>query len=190
MGIYYQLKGKVIAANEERIGLDVHDVTYEILCSRPLDFPLNSEASFFIHEVITEDDHYLVGFATKIEKDAFLSLISVKGIGPKTALSALKATTPDGLFKAIESSNTAYLKKLPGIGPKAAAQIILDLKGRLSSNINNQNNKRYDEVRAGLKTLGFRTKDIDDVLSSINEPDLTNEDILRLALRKLGKGSK
>ncbi len=190
MGIFYQLKGKVIACNEERIALDVHDVSYEILCARSLDFAIDSLVTLFIHEVITEDDHYLVGFASKIEKEAFLSLIAVKGIGPKTALNALKATTPDALFKAIESNNTAYLKKLPGIGPKAAAQIILDLRGHLAPSGKNVNEKQYDEVRAALKTLGFKVKDVDDVLSTINEPNASNEDILRLALRKLGKGSK
>lgn len=190
MGIFYQLKGRVISCNEEKIALDVHDVGYEILCAHPLDFAIDSLATLFIHEVISEDDHYLVGFSSKIEKEAFLSLIAVKGIGPKTALNALKATTPDALFKAIESNNTAYLKKLPGIGPKAAAQIILDLRGRLAPSGKNVNEKQYDEVRAALKTLGFKVKDIDDVLSTINEPNASNEDILRLALRKLGKGSK
>lgn len=190
MGIFYQIKGKVIALSEDSLALDVNGIAFEILSSRPLDFSLNQEITLLIHEVISEDDHYLVGFSTKIEKDAFLSLISVKGIGPKTALNALKATTPDSLFKAIESNNTSYLKKLPGIGPKAAAQIILDLRGQLTSLDKKGNAKQYDEVKAALKTLGFKSKDIDDVLSTINEPNATNEDILRLALRKLGKGSK
>lgn len=190
MSMICRIKGNVIGIDEESIAVDVHDIAYEILVSRPDDFSLNEEVTLFTHEVQTEDDHYLVGFSSKIEKESFLSLISVKGIGPKTALNALKATTPDALFKAIESNNTAYLKKLPGIGPKAAAQIILDLKGQLANTDAKSNPKQYDEVRAALKTLGFRVKDIDDALASINEPNASNEEILRLALRKLGKGSK
>jgi Holliday junction DNA helicase RuvA len=99
----------------------------------------------------------------------------------------LKATTPDELYKAIAANNTAYLKKLPGIGPKAAAQIILDLKGQLAQTDEKGNPTQFDEVRQALKQLGFKVKDIDDALSQINEPNLTNEDVLRLALRQLRK---
>jgi Holliday junction DNA helicase RuvA len=118
------------------------------------------------------------------------SLIDVKGIGPKTALNALKETTPDELFAAIKANNTTYLKKLPGIGPKAAAQIILDLKGQLAATDEKGNPKQYEEVEAALKNLGFKSRDIENVLATINEPDASNEEILRLALRKLSKGGQ
>jgi Holliday junction DNA helicase RuvA len=184
------LKGIISDIGENYIDINVHDVGYEVLVSRPLNFTMNNEVSLFTYEVYGEDDHYLVGFPTQVEKEAFTSLISVKGIGPKTALNALKATTPDNLYKAIASNNTAYLKKLPGIGPKAAAQIILDLKGQLAPSDEKGNPKQYDEVRAALKSLGFKSKDIDNVLSTINEPEANNEEILRLALRHLSKGSE
>jgi Holliday junction DNA helicase RuvA len=96
---------------------------------------------------------------------------------------------PDDLFKAIAATNTAFLKKLPVIGPKAAAQIILDLKGRLTETDAKGNPRQYEEVREGLKRLGFRLKDIDAALADISEPGLSNDAILRLALRRLGKGS-
>jgi Holliday junction DNA helicase RuvA len=111
----------------------------------------------------------------------------VKGIGPKTALNALSATNADDLFKAIQANNTAYLKKLPGIGPKAAAQIILDLKGKLIESDAKGNPTQYDEVRQALKQMGFKVKEVDDALSSINEPGASNQEILRLALRALSK---
>ncbi len=191
MGIYYRISGKIVSVNESGIALENSGIAYEITVARPFDFPLEKEASLFIHEVIAEDDHYLIGFPSKIEKDAFLSLLSVKGIGPKTALSALKATSPDALFAAIESNNTAYLKKLPGIGAKAAAQIILDLRGKLApTNEKKGDEKEYTEVKAALKSLGFKSKDIDDAISKMETKDKTDEEILRLALRQLGKGSK
>lgn len=191
MSMIYRLKGTVIASSDEAIAIDINGIAYEVLTSRPENYGIGAEATLFTYEVITEDDHYLVGFATKIEKDAFLSLISVKGIGPKTALNALKATTPDALFKAIESNNTSYLKKLPGIGPKAAAQIILDLKGRLTETDSKGNPKQYEQVREALKSFsGYKIKEIDEVLASINEPGASNEEILRIALKKLGKGVK
>jgi Holliday junction DNA helicase RuvA len=100
----------------------------------------------------------------------------------------LKETTPDELFKAISANNTSYLKKLPGIGPKAAAQIILDLKGKLTETDEKGNPKQYDEVRQALISLGFKSKTVDDALSKINEPGLSNQEILKLALRSLRKG--
>jgi len=184
------LHGKIIDLTETSVSLDVHDVGYEVLAPRPLEHKIGDEMTLWTYEAITEDDHYLVGFETKPEREAFLSLIKVKGIGPKTALNALRATTPENLFKAIESNNTSFLKKLPGIGAKAAAQIILDLKGQLSSTVSTKGNpKQYDEVAAALKQLGFKTKQVDDVLATINEPEAGNEEILRLALRKLSKGT-
>ncbi|MEE3401644.1 MAG: Holliday junction branch migration protein RuvA, partial [Candidatus Enteromonas sp.] len=80
-----------------------------------------------------------------------------------------------------------YLKKLPGIGPKAAAQIILDLKGKLIESDAKGNPTQYDEVRQALKQMGFKVKEVDDALSSINEPGASNQEILRLALRALSK---
>jgi holliday junction DNA helicase RuvA len=188
--MYYALKGIVVDVLKDSIALDVHDVTYLLLVSRPNEFHASQEAYVYAYEVFNENDHYLVGFSSKLEKQAFLSLIDVKGIGPKTALNALKETTPDELFNAIKANNTTYLKKLPGIGPKAAAQIILDLKGQLAETDEKGNPKQYEEVEEALKNLGFKAKDIENVLATINEPEATNEDILRLALRKLSKGGK
>ena len=105
----------------------------------------------------------------------------------QTALNALSATSADALFKAIQSNNTSYLKKLPGIGPKAAAQIILDLKGHLAEDGGKADPKQYDEVRAALKSLGFRVKEIDDALSSISDPTLDSQGLLKAALKKLRK---
>ena len=191
MGIYYRISGKIVSVNESGIALENNGIAYALTVARPFDFTLEKDASLFVHEVITEEDHYLIGFSSLIEKDAFLSLLSVKGIGPKTALSALKATSPDALFSAIESNNTAYLKKLPGIGAKAAAQIILDLRGKLAPISDKKgDNEQYIEATAALKSLGFKSKDISDALGKIEKNGKTDEEIIRLALRQLGKGSK
>lgn len=183
----YSLKGKIVDATPETVAVDLGSIAYEVFVSRPGDFPLGEEKTIYCHEVMTQDDHYLCGFSSRLEKDAFASLIQVKGIGPKTALGALSKTNPEELFQAISANNVAYLKKLPGIGPKAAAQIILDLKGRLVDTGAKGNPEIYDEVKAALKSLGFKIKEIDDVLASINTPDLTNEEVLREALKKLRK---
>lgn len=188
--MYYSFKGTIVSIGKDRIALDLGSIAYELLVARPSDFTLGQNALVYVYEVYGENDHYLVGFADKREKEAFLSLIEVKGIGPKTALTALGASNPTDLFRAIAANNTSYLKKLPGIGPKAAAQIILDLKGKLTETDQKGNPERYGEVHDALKALGFKNKEIDDVLSSINEPGLSEQEVMRMALRKLRGGKR
>lgn len=185
--MYYSFEGTIVYNNQkDTIAIDLGSIAYELLVARTEDFKEGEKKKVYVYEVYGENDHYLVGFPSLLEKEAFLSLTAVKGIGPKTALGALGATKPEDLFKAIAASNTAFLKKLPGIGPKAAAQIILDLKGKLEeSSIPNSSSKRFDEVGAALKKLGFKKKDIDVVLSSPDVPELPNQELLRWALRRL-----
>ncbi len=183
--MYYSLRGKIIDKYDSYVAIEVRDVGYEVLVSHVDDFEINQEVLLYVYQVVREDDNYLVGFKQKIEKNAFISLISVKGVGPKIAISALSATTPEMLMKAIASNNITYLKKLPGIGAKAAAQIILDLKGQLTGEKGNP--EQYDDVRDALKQLGFKVAQIDKVLSEINEPNATNDEILAIALKKLRK---
>jgi Holliday junction DNA helicase RuvA len=93
------------------------------------------------------------------------------------------------MITAIASNNVAYLKKLPGIGGKAAAQIILDLKGVLTGG-EKGNPEVYEDVYDALKEMGFKGAAIDRVLATINEPEAKPEDILRLALSKLNELKK
>lgn len=189
--MYYSFTGKIVDISADQIAIDINGIAFELFVSRPNDWTKGENAIVYVHEVYNENDHYLVGFSSKLEKEAFRSLIQVKGIGPKTAISALGHATPDELFKAISASNTAYLKKLPGIGPKAASQIILDLKGKLAtSSPKEENSSKYEDVRAALKGWGFKAKEVDSALASINEESLSEEEMIRLALRKLKGISK
>lgn len=181
----YFLKGKVSLIENDSIVIDVRDVGYQILVSHIDDFKVGEEVLVYTYNVVREDENYLVGFKSKEEKDVFLSLIKVKGLGPKTVINALSATTPSDVINAIASNNVAFLKKLPGLGAKAAGQIILDLKGELTGSKGNP--KQYEEVYEALKTLGFKGAAIDRVLAEINEPGASNEDILRIALKRLKK---
>ena len=183
--MYFSFKGLITHHGEDYIVIEVNNIGYQIFVPHVLEFPLKEVATVYLYNVIREDEQYLAGFSSLEEKDAFISLISVKGIGPKTALNALSKTDPKSLFDAIASNNIAFLKKLPGIGAKAAAQIILDLKGQLSDV--KANVHQYEEVREALKSIGFKTKQIDDTLTRINIPNATNEEILKEALKLLKK---
>lgn len=183
--MYFSLKGKITHILDGKVVIDVHDVSYEVLVAHDQDFTLNEETTLYTHYVIREDEQYLVGFKSLDEKKAFMSLINVKGIGPKTAINALSATTANELFTAISANNVTFLKKLPGIGSKAASQIILDLKGQLTTS--KADIHQYEQVRAALKSLGFKVKEIEDALARVSIPNGTNEEILKEALRKLRK---
>ena len=181
----YFLRGKVAEINQESVVIDVRDVGYELLVSHIDSFHVGDEIFVYTYNVVREDENYLIGFVSKEEKEVFMSLFKVKGLGPKTVINALSATTPEEVINAISSNNVAFLKKLPGLGAKAAGQIILDLKGELTGSKGNP--KQYEEVYDALKTLGFKGAAIDRVLATINEPGATNEDILRIALKRLKK---
>lgn len=183
--MYYFLKGKIFLIEDDKVVLDVNNVGYELLVSHPSNYQIGEEVLMYVHNVVREDDNYLVGFKDIEEKKVFLSLIKVKGLGPKTAIGALASTTPQEVINAISSNNVAFLKKLPGLGAKAAGQIILDLKGELTGSKGNP--KQYEEVYDALKTLGFKGAAIDRVLATINEPNATTEEVLKIALSKLRK---
>lgn len=182
----YFLKGKVTLKDKDTLVIDVRDVGYQVLVSHIDEYNIGDEVLIYTYNVVREDEQYLVGFSSLEEKSVFLSLIKVKGLGPKSAIGALSSTSPQEVINAIASNNVAYLKKLPGIGAKAAAQIILDLKGELTGGTKGDPTV-YDEVYEALKGLGFKGAAIDRVLATINEPGASTEDILRIALNKLRK---
>lgn len=184
--MYYYLKGTLSEKTTDGVVIDVNGVGYFVFVSHLEDYTPGESLKLYTYLVVREDEQFLVGFKSAEEKDVFRQLITVKGIGPKTALNALSATNPNDLVRAIAANNITFLKKLPGIGAKAAAQIILDLKGALSDG-SKGNPEQYEEVREALKGLGFRVAEIDRVLMAINEVNATSEDILRLALAKLRK---
>lgn len=189
--MYYAMRGMIEKTLLTSVIINVHDISYEVLTSHPEDFIVNEETKIYLYEVVREDDHYLVGFSTLEEKDVFMSLISVKGIGPKTALSCLSKTTPNEFIAAIENSNIQFLKKLPGIGAKAAQQIVLDLKGHLTmvenAPIKKNLSLEQQEACEALKLLGFKRNDIENVLEKIDCFNKGSEDILKEALQLLRK---
>ena len=172
-------------ADGDTVVVDVHDVGYQVLVSHVNDYEVGQDVFLYTYNVVREDETYLVGFSSLEEKEVFLALIRVKGLGPKTVIGALSATTANDVKNAIASNNVVYLKKLPGIGAKAASQIILDLKGELTGTKGDPT--VYDEVAEALKELGFKGAAIERVLATINEKDASPEEVLRLALAKLRK---
>ncbi len=192
--MYYYLKGKIVEVKEDIAVIDVHDVGYEFLIISRNDFHVGEECMVYTLHIVRDDDELFVGFKDLKSKEIFTKLISVKGIGPKTAVNALKGTTIDEFVKMIMQGNVKALKKLPGIGPKAAAQIILDLNGSLKNEVLTSVtapdditlNKEQEDAKNVLKNLGFKSAEINDVLKKIPSV-LSASEIVNEALKRIGK---
>ena len=156
------------------------------------------EVKLYIYESIREDAYILYGFATKQERELFLLLISVSGIGGNTARMILSALTPSELCNVISSGNDKLLKTVKGIGLKTAQRIIVDLKDKISTtDIGTSttsapisitaNNEIYEEAIAALTMLGFAQAPSQKVVAAIlkEEPDAAVEKVIKLALKRL-----
>ena len=152
---------------------------------------------------VMEDDISIFGFNTKEELRLFELLISVSGVGAKTAITMLGTIKPEDFAIAIISNDINTLKKLPGIGAKTAGRIVLELKDKLkkenqieqleeaalnSSEIKYtiQNDSKQEELYTALQVLGYSSKDIEKVIQKIDS-NLSLEDMIRLALKEFAK---
>ena len=186
--MYNYIIGKVVEIDYNTITLENNNIGYCIYVANPYSFVENNEYKVYLYQQIKEDDNSLFGFKTKEEKDLFLKLISVKGLGCKMALPILAASTPEGIIDAIERENILYIKKFPKIGDKLARQIILDLKGKLTNFANNNNDgaNNNDELSEVLKGLGYKDKEIKSVVNKVDS-SLEIEQQLKEALKLLLK---
>ena len=124
------------------------------------------------------------------EKEMFLKLILVKGIGCKTAIGILATGDVTSIISAIETGNVAYLKKIPGIGPKAAQQIILDLQGKFKNTPTATtliNNNDLDEAAEVLIALGYKKSEVDKALAVLLNEKLDTNGYVKRALSLLVK---
>lgn len=182
--MYSYIKGNIVDIESNYVVLDNNGIGYLIYTANPYSFELNSETTMYLYQYVREDEISLYGFNTKEEKEMFLKLIEVKGLGCKMALPMLANGAVDGIISAIESENINYLKKFPKIGDKVARQIILDLKGKLVSCDNPVEQVDNEELIEALKTLGYKPVDIKKVLTNVSKND-TIENQIKEALKLL-----
>jgi len=166
--MYEYIVGKVSKIEANYLVLENRGIGYKIFTANPYSFELNKEYQIEIYQHLREDDETLFGFKTTAEKQMFLKLISVKGIGPKMTLPMLAVGTPEGIIDAIDRENIIYLKKFPKIGDKVARQIILDLKGKLAKVEKSPKAEVPSELYAALKGLGYKEKEVMRVMGHIN----------------------
>lgn len=181
--MYEYLIGTITDIESDYIVLENNGIGYKIYTANPYSFKVEKQETIYIYQQIREDENSLYGFKSKDDRDLFLKLISVKGLGCKMALPILASCNIEEIVSAIDSENVSYLKKFPKIGDKVARQIILDLKGKLvSSDVKNVTNEELVET---LKALGYKTADIKKILPNIKEERLEDQvkEALKLLLR-------
>lgn len=185
--MYDYIKGTITCLKNNAIVLDNNGIGYLIYVSNPYSFEVGKEYKVFVYQKIAEDENSLYGFKTVEEKDLFLKLISVKGLGCKMALPILAVGSINGIMDAIERENVLYLKKFPKIGDKLAKQIVLDLKGKLEFigiGISEDEVNTENELKEVLIGLGYKEKELKPVLAKV-DTSLAIEDQVKDALKLL-----
>lgn len=194
------IQGELAELNPATAVIDCHGVGYGLSISLNTYSAIQGKKSckLYVHEAIREDAHVLFGFASKQERELFLLLISVSGIGGNTARMILSALSPAELVNVIGNENTQLLKSVKGIGLKTAQRIIVDLKDKIKTTATGTadalpglmaaaNNEVMDEAIAALTMLGFAQAPSQKVVTAIlkETPDAAVEQVIKVALKRL-----
>lgn len=194
------IKGEIAELNPAYVVIDNHGMGYGLNISlTTYDFLTRNgqgnEVKLFVHEAIREDAHLLYGFSAKKEREAFLYLISVSGVGPNTARMILSSMSVDEFSHAIASGNVALFKAVKGVGAKTAQRIIVDLKDKIKvadDTLIEKTDLRaagetFDEALAALVMLGFSQQASGRALKSLfaSNPTLTVEQAIKQALKMM-----
>ena len=194
------IRGELVETTPALAVIDCNGIGYGIHISLNTYSAIQGKKSIklYIYEAIREDAHVLFGFSTKQERELFLLLISVSGIGGNTARMILSALSPAELCNVISSGNDKLLKSVKGIGLKTAQRIIVDLKDKIAStgvetvsdsmlSLSTAHSEVHDEAIAALTMLGFAQAPSQKVVTAIlkEEPNATVEQVIKWALKRL-----
>ena len=198
--MFYSLTGTVVAADTGFLAISCSGVAFRVqtsLNTLKSCGTIGSETTVFTYTSVREDAIELFGFNTKDELECFKQLISVNGVGPKAALSVLSEMAPARLALCIASGDAAAIKKAQGVGPKIAQRIVLELKDKMTKNVNADSfsaagevpgiqsaSKSTQEALEALLVLGYSKQEASSVLAKAEE-SLSAEDKIKFALKHL-----
>ncbi len=202
--MFYYLYGTVAHIAPYLAVLDCGGVGY---ACRTTNFTLSTlhkgeKAKLYTHLAVKEDDVTLYGFATEEERNLFLLLLSVSGVGPKAALSILSTSSPSSLALAIITGDLKALTSAAGVGKKLAQRIVLELKDKLAKEQDAQFQNgglspanqdtvipedKLSEAGAALQVLGYHQSEINAALKGLDVSALTLEELVKQALKRLAK---
>ena len=182
------LHGKVEYKEPAYIHVNVQGVVYEVFISLHTFSALPKEdVSLFTAQIIREDAHLLFGFMDMSEKKMFSRLIKINGVGPKVAMAICSTYTPSQFATIINNKDINGVKKVPGIGPKSAGRILVELNGFdaeiLADNSAPQASRAFNEASEALQALGFKKEKISKALSACEGEDTAS--LVKSALKQL-----
>ena len=189
------LTGKIISAKPTQILLDVNGVGYKVSISINTFEKISGKEniSLYIYTSVKEDSISLFGFHSEAEKEMFELLISISGVGPKSALGLLSGISTDDLKRAIITNNTERIVAVPGIGRKTAERLILELKNKVGDikeeGVTPAKPSAQKEAISALTTLGYNIasseKAVNKILSEL--PDCSLEELIKNSLKELNR---
>lgn len=194
--MYEFMQGRIAAVTPSFIVINVNGIGYRLLVANPYQFSDGQEVTVYVQLIIRDNDQSMYGFADANEKQTFNQLLSVTGIGPKSALAILANASTEGLANAIAQDDVRFLTKFPGIGKKTAQQIILDLKGKIDAPgpllqellPQQPDNAQLADALAALVALGYPQKQVDKLAGQLeNSSAKTTDAYMRLGLSLLSQ---
>lgn len=194
--MFEYMRGQLTKIRSNALVVELGGIGYLIHVANPYAYSsqLNQELTIYLYQAIRDDAHTLYGFRDEAEKELFLHLISVSGIGPTSALAIIAADDHEGLVQAISEKNSTYLTKFPKIGKKTAQQMILDLEGKLQAvetpvlNLAQAaENQALDEAMEALQALGYKAAELKKIRKFFDGTADTAENYMKSALKMLVK---
>ncbi len=191
-----RLNGLLIDIHPDHVVIDINGVGYEVYASTnmvaDLSELIHKVVSVYIHTHVREDVIQLFGFLEKEEKEFFLALLKVNGIGPKSALSVLSGARLNHIIEMIEGEDVKGLSKLPKVGKKTAEQMILTLKGKLvisekeMKSVVSPLSVQQKQISSALVNLGFKMQDVSMFMDDL-DPKISIEEGIRQGLSALSQ---
>jgi holliday junction DNA helicase RuvA len=187
------LKGTIEHLDRPFVFIDVSGVGYKVLVSESVYSKLSKDQKIklFTYTYVREDELGLFGFLEIEDLKLFENLITVSGIGPKTALNIFSFGQRNNIIEAIVKGDVSFFTSVPRLGTKNAQKIIIELKNKMgaTSDLDLSGNDLLEnaEVIQALKNFGFSAQESQKALREVTKPGLTTEDKVRLALKNLGK---
>jgi Holliday junction DNA helicase RuvA len=195
--MYGYIKGYVKKIKENQLIIENQGIGYLIHTSSNTlrDSVLNHEATVYTHLYVREDMIQLYGFISEEALVLFEQLIKISGVGPKAALAILSLSDVPQIKQAIAQGNHVFISKASGIGKKTSERIIIELKDKLKADVldtdlpqsDSVTSVYYDNVLEALVSLGFNPSEVQSILKRIDQTNLTEDEVIKLALKKLGK---
>ena len=178
------IEGEVVYKEPTLLHIFVYGLTYEVHVSINTSSTVTAKSvKLFITQIIREDANLLFGFATKDEKRMFDTLLKINGVGPKVALAVCSTFTPETFAKIVSAKDVAMLKRVPGIGPKAASRILVELADFIvKSDDAASESGAILEATLALESLGFKKEAIKKALSGESGDVGT---LVKIALKKM-----